>query len=57
MTKRKTHFEQVPLEVARKIAAEEAKRKEAGVKNSESKRKSGEEFAPAAIAARTGATL
>jgi hypothetical protein len=57
MTKRKTHFEQVPLEVARKIAAEEVKRKEAGVKNSGSKRKSSERFAPPAIVASTGAIL
>lgn len=57
MTKRKTHFEQVPLEVARKIAAEEAKRKEAGVKNSGSKRKSSAGFAPAAIVASRGAIL
>ena len=41
MTKRKTHFEQVPLEVARKIAAEELKRKEARLKKAGSKRKTG----------------
>ncbi|MGA7916656.1 MAG: hypothetical protein WCA00_15590 [Candidatus Acidiferrales bacterium] len=57
MTKRKTHFEQVPLEIARKIAAEEAKRKEAKLKVAGSKRKSRAGFAPAASVVSTGASL
>lgn len=57
MTKQRTHFEQVPLEVARRIAAEELKRKEAGLKKSGSKRKASGGCVPAAIAASTGASL
>ncbi len=56
MIKGKTVFEQVPLAVARKIAAEELKRKEARLKNSGSKRKT-DGLPEAVIAAAEGATL
>lgn len=39
MTKRKTHFEQVPVKIAEKIAAEEIKRKETSSMNTGSKSK------------------
>ncbi|MFY9805231.1 MAG: hypothetical protein WA211_04480 [Candidatus Acidiferrales bacterium] len=41
MAIRKTHFEQVPLEIARKIAAEELRRKEVSLKIARNKRKTG----------------
>ncbi|MGA7852507.1 MAG: hypothetical protein WCA15_04215 [Candidatus Acidiferrales bacterium] len=50
MTKRKTVFEQVPLEIAQKIAAEELKRKEAGLKKSGSNRKSNGRTTAAVVA-------
>jgi hypothetical protein len=56
MSKHRTHFEQVPLAIAQKIAADEAKRKEAGLKDLASKRKSGGEAATAVVA-RMGASL
>ncbi|MFZ0881750.1 MAG: hypothetical protein WAN14_00010 [Candidatus Acidiferrales bacterium] len=40
MIKRKTVFEQVPLAIAKKVAAEELKRKEARPENSAGTRKS-----------------
>jgi hypothetical protein len=57
MTKRKTHFEQVPLEVARKIAAEEVKRKEVRVKNPRIKRTAGGGHVETGIVASEGASL
>jgi hypothetical protein len=56
MIKRKTVFEQVPVAIARKIAAEELKRKEAKLKNAGSKRKSGG-HTTATIVASAGAIL
>jgi hypothetical protein len=56
MIKRKTVFEQVPLAIARKIAAEELQRKEARLQNAGRKRKRGDNTAMA-IAAVTGETL
>ncbi len=56
MIKRKTVFEQVPLAIARKIAAEELKRKEASLKNSGSNRKRSGHTAATVVAA-AGATL
>ncbi|MFZ3330140.1 MAG: hypothetical protein WA197_05885 [Candidatus Acidiferrales bacterium] len=56
MIKRKTAFEQVPLAVARRIAAEELKRKEAIGKKAGSKRKTNG-LPETTIAAGEGATL
>ncbi len=56
MIKRKTVFEQVPLAVARRIAAEELKQKEAGLKKSGSNRKS-DGRTTAAVVAGAGASL
>lgn len=57
MMKRKTVFEQVPVEIARKVATEELKQKEASLKNSRSKQKAGRSPMEAEIVARTGASL
>ncbi|MGA9887614.1 MAG: hypothetical protein WBQ31_08975 [Candidatus Acidiferrales bacterium] len=56
MIKRKTVFEQVPLAVARKIAAAELKRKEAIGKKAGSKRKA-DGLPETIIATAEGATL
>ena len=57
MAKRKTVFEQVPLAVARRIAAEELKRKEAGRKNAGSKQKTSGSLLETAHATSEGASL
>lgn len=56
MIKRKTVFEQVPVAIAKKVAAEELKRKEARLKNSAGTRKSSGP-ATAIIVAGAGASL
>lgn len=57
MIKRKTYFEQVPLTVARKIAAEELKRKEARRKYAASKHKASGSLIETGLATSEGAPL
>jgi hypothetical protein len=57
MKKRKTVFEQVPLAVARKIAAAELKRKESLRENVASKQKAGGSLIEKEVLANQGASL
>lgn len=57
MIKRKTVFEQVPLAIARKIAAKELKRKESGRKNAGSKQKASGRVIETGLVASEGASL
>lgn len=57
MIKRKTVFEQVPLAVARKVAAEELKRKESERKNAGSKQKASGSLIEARLVTGEGASL
>lgn len=57
MDKRMTHFDQVPIEVAKKVAEQESKRKEMGAKSGKSRLKTAASPLEATILAGVGGSI